>query len=319
MMELFLKSGSTRFTTVSKSLDQAKILFILVERYGDLVKGLVFPLDGSHDFGSRYNRLMKIMMSVLFLLLSLVHCSSKPKATVNNSGEYAEKVLDNVRMPAADMPTEQTANIVYIGDSHSYGGFGLAMDEYLRVQSMPNSDQTIRMQTSATCGSSSGNWLAAQHSTSCGYRTCQPSGACQKVTQGTSLGLSRLLEQAGPLPWPQMTVIALGTNMLRSNIDNVMRDVSALIQKVRAVGSLCVWVGPPQAKTSFISQERYQQFISRLQDTVVSGSCRYIDSSTKTDAKDTHSDGVHYQTAAARAWGTKVAQEVYEILRQSQQ
>ncbi len=115
-----------------------------------------------------------------------------------------------------------------------------------------------------------------------------------------------------------MTVIALGTNMLRSNIENVMRDVARLIQQVRGSGSRCVWVGPPRAKVSFISAERYQQFIANLQRTVNSNSCFYIDSSLKTDAKDTHQDGIHYQSAPARAWGTSVVREVYQLLGQGQ-
>lgn len=255
----------------------------------------------------------------LFFCLSFIQCSSKPQKQIDNNSEYANRVLDNVRMPAADMPTEQTAHLLFIGDSHSYGPFGVAVDEFLRAQNIPNSDQKIRVQTSATCGSSSSSWLNHQHSTSCGYRSCQPSGICQKIANGTTIGLSGLLVQAGPSPWPQMAVIALGTNMLKSNLERTMRDVTTLIQQVRAAGSQCVWVGPPRAKTSFISDEKYQEFISALQRTVVTNSCLYIDSSGKTDAKDTHSDGVHYKAAAAQAWGQLVAEEIYEMFRQRQE
>lgn len=262
---------------------------------------------------SRVAHMQKIFLAALCLFAFTDGFSQQTKMNVSKG--FANTELQEIRSPSAEMPSEHTANILYIGDSHSVGYFGAAMNTSLRQLTLPGTGQFIKMKSVATCGSASSSWLNPQHSTSCGFRICNPSGSCQQTAQGTTVGLQQLLTQAGPSPWPQITIIALGTNMLKSNIKRVMADVTTLIQQVRAAGSSCIWVGPPRAKESFVSDQQYNEFIQNLQTTVTLAACQYIDSSQKTNIQDIAGDGIHYKSAGGTAWGQATAEEIKLLIQ----
>jgi lysophospholipase L1-like esterase len=202
-----------------------------------------------------------------------------------------------------------TAKVLYIGDSHSYGCFGQELDKSLR--GLGQSVESI-----ATCGSSTQSWLnSAGHSTSCGYRACSTKGVCTSTKNGSSDSLEKILARNKPSSSPDLVIIALGSNMLKADLQKTMKDVVSLISKTKISGSKCIWIGPPQAALSFISKEAYDYFVERLEAVTTANDCRFVDSKNKT-ARENLSDpmGLHYNCNHGTKWASKVITEIQPLL-----
>lgn len=208
-----------------------------------------------------------------------------------------------------------SSDIVYVGDSHSCGCFGQNLDKSLRSLRNPVSQEPLRVQSIATCGSSTHSWLLPTgHTTSCGYRSCANDGNCHSSKDGRSDSLEQVLVDSGPRPRPKITVVALGSNMLKANLDATMKDVTTFIQKIKSAGSQCIWIGPPQAALSFMSKDSYERFVERLDAITTNSGCRFINSNEKT-ARENLKDpmGVHYSCDHGTAWSKKVFSELSPI------
>lgn len=210
----------------------------------------------------------------------------------------------------AEAKQQRKTDVLFIGDSHSAGCFGTDLDQKLRT--LPGVNNTkMKVISSATCGSRVSSWLKEKgHKTDCGYRYCNADGKCQLKTHGESDSLETLLENK-----PQVTIIALGTNMLKSPPRDAMNDVTKALDKIKASGSLCIWVGPPQASTSFISKQKYEEFVQRLDSTVSQSGCLFVSSSNKT-ARENINDpqGIHYGCNDSKQWADKAFKQLGPIV-----
>jgi hypothetical protein len=205
------------------------------------------------------------------------------------------------------------ADIVYIGDSHSTGCFGSELDKSLRSLIDPVSQNHVRVQSAATCGSSSASWLApGGNSTLCGFRACGPSsdGDCATRESGKSASIESLIR----VTHPRVAVIELGSNMLKQNLESALQDATKLAQKVKDSGARCIWIGPPQP--TIVSPQVYENFVKHLSDTVSENGCRFIDSNPKTARENLGSNslGLHYDCDHATAWSKKVSAEMNPIV-----
>ena len=199
------------------------------------------------------------------------------------------------------------SDVIYIGDSHSVGCFGERIDRALRLLQDQKSFKPLKIQSVATCGSSAASWLKSEgHSTNCGFRSCDSQNVCRNHAQGHAEPLDRILSQNAPV----LTVVALGTNMLKIPLARGLRDVNAVIDEVLVHGSRCVWIGPPQASVSFISEKNFSDFAQALQREVEKRGCWFIRSDNKT-ARESITDpmGLHYRCKEARVWAESVVRE----------
>lgn len=211
----------------------------------------------------------------------------------------------------------ESADLVFIGDSHSAGCFGQTLDESLRKTINPHTGKPYLVRSAAACGSSASSWLNKKGaSTKCGHRICPPKGACSVAAKGTSPPLEKLLAEAGPAPRPRVTVIALGSNMLKSDFEKTRREAERLIDQALAAGSHCVWIGPPQATAGFMPVAAYDGFVERLKSAVEARGCQFVDSGSKT-SRDSITDraGLHYDCLAGREWARRVFEEIHPRLR----
>lgn len=193
--------------------------------------------------------------------------------------------------------------VLFIGDSHSYGAFGKSMDSYLRTIS---SDVT----SISSCGSSPSNWMRTQaeyQKTVCGYWRKDGAGKEIRVKDHNINPFPEELKNIKP----DLTVIALGTNILASPA-NIQREKAAaekMLIQVAQSGSQCVWVGPPDAdKQPF--KKNLSAGVAELRTLAEKYHCLFIDSSQMTHYKEGTSDGIHYGNSEARAWGESVTAEL---------
>jgi len=206
---------------------------------------------------------------------------------------------------AAVSPTF-AADILYIGDSHSTGCFGRTLDVSLRTlktkENPQSAERPASVLTQASCGSASSHWLKSNgHVTRCGALICDASGACDsKIKKTDSIGI--LLEQEKP----KVTVVALGTNMIKGKRDQTESEARSLILKIKEAGSQCVWIGPPQAALFFSPETKFNEFVEKLETFVESEGCRFVSSVDKTARENLNdSMGLHYGCRDAETWAKK--------------
>jgi len=199
-------------------------------------------------------------------------------------------------------------SILFIGDSHSYGPFGSVIDQALRGQS----EKVVSI---ASCGASASTWLEKANnfkSTNCGYWKKSDS---QKEIRTQSHQLNSLNSELISVQ-PQVTVIALGTNMLGdvNGFRSELKAVEKLISQVQQAGSRCLWIGPPD-----VSKNPFKQNLAslnlELKKFVESKKCTYLDSSQITSYQFTKADGIHYPAKESKSWGEKISQEILQQLK----
>lgn len=226
--------------------------------------------------------------------------------------------------PANSRPTSPptlAADVAYIGDSHSAGCFGTELYQLMKNSSTSSNStkpaNDLKIDLRATCGSSSASWLKPNgNSTSCGFTNCNANGACLQRQKGTAPSLLNLLRNLSlPEKYPRLTVVELGSNMLKSPKSETETEVKQLIQIIKSKRSECVWIGPPQPATHFLSIAEYNKFNNWLKDLVSSQNCRFIDSNNKTKRENLSDPmGLHYKCDDGKAWANKVSQELMPIL-----
>lgn len=180
--------------------------------------------------------------------------------------------------------------VLLVGDSHSVGPFGWALDQHLR-------DADYSVATYASCGSIPKWWVNGQKTT-CGYFERDLNGNRVQLTSATTPLMSDLLYSIKP----DVVIMEFGANYV--NIpDNeiVVRDIRNFISMIKANGSSCLFITHPDSR-------KYQNQISRIADlikTAVGNDCRIFESFLVTKYPETGGDGVHYWNPQ----GTPIAQE----------
>jgi hypothetical protein len=199
-------------------------------------------------------------------------------------------------------------SVLFVGDDHVAGAFGNAVDAYLRTIS-------IDVISIAECGSTPGNWIGAKSGfqrARCGLWQRDEQGQERRTVNFKAKSLAEELAKADP----DLTVIALGTYMLKSDrdIQSEQAAVEKMIAEVLKIQSKCVWIGPPK-----ITRE---PFASNLDDGVRTlkrwlskSRCEFVDSTQFSIYKG--SDGLTYQVAAGTNWGALISRELEKLSRPS--
>ncbi|WP_413560513.1 SGNH/GDSL hydrolase family protein [Bdellovibrio sp. HCB209] len=202
--------------------------------------------------------------------------------------------------------TSLAFNTVFVGDSHSYGKFGEEVDKYLRSVS-------TNVTSVASCGSSPSTWMAEggkYKTTNCGYWRKDIKGQEKRVKSQAIDSFPNDVK----LLHPDLTVIALGTNILASptNIKSELKSIQAMVDTVKKSNSECIWIGPPSlGKDPF--KKNLSQGIAEIKSVVEKGGCAYVDSAKLTQYPSGNADGIHYGPKDSSAWGQSVVKEIKEL------
>lgn len=172
--------------------------------------------------------------------------------------------------------------ILFIGDSHSVGSFGIQEDALLRRV------KGFRVATYAICGSSPQSWFSGEQ-TNCGYFIKDTDGKEQRDwTRKTPL-LANLLA----VHQPSYTIVELGANMYGRPLEWVEKTSHEMAMAIVNSGSKCIWIGPPQARIQ--PEPELERVFDALRAGVVPY-CLLFDSRNYTSYPATGGDGIHFNS-----------------------
>lgn len=197
-------------------------------------------------------------------------------------------------------------NTLFVGDSHSYGQFGGEIDTYLRSVSK-------NVVSVASCGSSPSTWMVKEErlsATNCGYWRKDIKGKEIRVKEHKA---ASFLKESKDLN-PDLTVIALGTNILGSaaGIKSELKFVEKMVSTVKANNSQCIWIGPPN-----LGKDPWKSNVvlgmEQIKAVTEKAGCAFVDSSKLTKYPSSGGDGIHYGPKDSKQWGVKVVEEIKKL------
>jgi hypothetical protein len=212
-----------------------------------------------------------------------------------------KKLLIISSLVISTLASSNTGSVLYIGDSHSYGKFGSVIDAELR-------SKYESVAVFSSCGSSARNWLNENglEKTVCGF-WMKDNEIEKRVTNFKTPSLNELLSKYNP----NVTIVQLGTNMAASKItENHQTSVEKIMELISKSGSKCIWIGPPDANSKIVPDERLKIVNDYLVSLSAKWNCTYVDSLSKTSFPVESKEGIHYPPKHAEAWGKKVAEEL---------
>lgn len=200
--------------------------------------------------------------------------------------------------------------ILMIGDSLSVGAFGETVQRHLARKYGPQNVAAY-----ASCGSSPEHWLAAEPPfyTPCGYRESTPDKmpVFRDFVNGKLPRPVRTpkLEALVRRHRPTIVVAQLGTNWMDRDLSDaqISSFLDRFISAARGASARqIIWIAPPDSSSM---ASKAQARVHRL---IAQGAKRdryeVIDSRqlTRYVPGKTGSDGVHYNSEAARAWAARI-------------
>jgi hypothetical protein len=186
------------------------------------------------------------------------------------------------------------ATVLFVGDSHSVGPFGWAMDQHLR-------DAGHSVATYASCGSIPKWWVTGQ-TTPCGFFSRDLEGQKTQLDKSPTPLMDNLLADIKP----DVVIMEFGGNYVVTPSDDfVKKDINSFIAKIKAAGSQCFFITNPDTR-------KYRAEIPRILGLIrdaVGDACPIFNSSLVTRYPETGGDGVHYWntlgTPIAKEWAKK--------------
>lgn len=182
--------------------------------------------------------------------------------------------------------------ILFIGDSHSVGSFGIQEDALLRR--IPG----FRVATYASCGSSPLDWLT-DSMTHCGFFFKDTDNKEQRGWDAKTPLLPDLLKTHQP----RYTVVELGANMYGRPTEWLEKTSRDMAMAIVNSGSKCIWIGPPNAR---IQPEPELGRVFEALRTSVGPYCLLFDSRNHTSYPASGGDGIHFNSLGES--GQKIAE-----------
>jgi hypothetical protein len=203
----------------------------------------------------------------------------------------------------------QKSDVLVIGDSQSFGSFGRALHENL------NTKHKKRVSYYSRPGSTAIWWLDPSLDSGRWGAWDAPHSSPQlrlKNSTGTP-SINSLLSKH----MPHLTIVQLGGNMVGLEASEIETQVMALIEKIKSIGSACLWVGPPPGHKR--PRDKFPAFYEVLQKAVEKNGCHFIDSRTVVKSELKGGDGIHLDSMVggpeeSRKWASYVARQSERLM-----
>ena len=220
---------------------------------------------------------------------------SKPSASSdNNNSNSSSSSNSGGPLITAD------SRVLHIGDSHSVGVYGHAIDDLMRQTG-------ATVSTTAVAGSNP-TWFMKGTVGKCGYYSKDENGKVVSPSDWRTPMQTPLLQNMIDTYKPSVLVVSLGANMVGYSESSIRSQIDSICDKAKAAGCKIVWVGPPDSR----SQDKNQ--VAKLYNVLNSEVGKYdgvvVDSRQYTKYPSSGGDGLHYSgtegTKTANNWANSV-------------
>ncbi len=193
------------------------------------------------------------------------------------------------------------SRVLHIGDSHTCGIYGKAMDELMRSTG-------AAINTIGVSGSSPSWWLNGTVGKS-GFFAKDEAGKIDQPadwrTPRETPNLNKLIKDYKP----GIIVFSLGANMINASPEAIRNQVKSVCEIAKKAGCQVVWIGPPNGRADKKPTEKQNRLYNNLKAEAEKYGT-FVDSRPYTHYPETGGDGVHYWgsegTKIAREWAGKV-------------
>lgn len=206
------------------------------------------------------------------------------------------------------------SRILYIGDSHSAGIFGMTLNKLLRTVGAES------VTSIGSCGSSPSWWYPTPKRTtgfptSCGYFEQRENGSIIESAKHltplfqellTELKPTHLIIEQGPNLWSYFdeyrtvkdkngkTIRTLKSNdELTLDRKYAVKELAKMAKDAQNSKAKCIWVGQPDSRKKGAGG-KLDEFASFVKDAVAPFGCVYFDSLKYTKYPKVGGDGLHY-------------------------
>ncbi len=219
---------------------------------------------------------------------------SKPSTSDNNSSNSSSSSNSGGPLITPD------SRVLHIGDSHSVGVYGHAIDDLMRQTG-------ATVSTTAVAGSNP-TWFMNGTVGKCGYYSKDENGKVVSPADWRTPMKTPLLQNMIDTYKPSVLVVSLGANMVGYSESSIRSQIDSICDKAKAAGCKIVWVGPPDSR----SQDKNQ--VAKLYNVLNSEVGKYdgvvVDSRQYTKYPSSGGDGLHYSgsegTKTANKWANSV-------------
>lgn len=192
----------------------------------------------------------------------------------------------------------QASTVLFVGDSHSVGPFGWALDQHMR-------DAGHDVATYASCGSIP-KWWSTGQKTSCGFFSRDLKGTKTSLTNSPTPLIDSLLADIKP----DVVVMEFGGNYLKTpSADYITQDIKSFVKKVKDSGARCLWITQPDSRTNRSEIPRVAHLIKEA----IGKDCPIFESYNVTKYPTTGGDGTHYWSTEGTPNAKKWAKAAFDF------
>ncbi len=195
------------------------------------------------------------------------------------------------------LPSFAKDSVLYIGDSHTYGGFGDGLSEEL--------EKVYTTTRIGSCGARAESYFN-NYVTKCGLRWTSSNKDFKNI-EATTPKLESLMETH-----PNHFIVALGTNYLGFSKSQLEKEIDKILSVIPQSTS-CHWIGAPDIQ-SVENKSKITQINSIIEEKLKSSKCKFINIQNLENYPPTKGDGIHFSSKQGKLLGLKASKLILPSL-----
>lgn len=228
----------------------------------------------------------------------------KPDPDLNPAYRYGSALTYRAVPDGVPIITSES-RVLHIGDSHTCGVYGKAIDAMMR-----ESGATVN--TYGVSGSNPRWWFNGTIGKS-GYFAKDENGRVDQPADWRTPRATPILSELIKQKKPSVLVVSLGANLITGDDAGIQAQVRSICELAKRNGTQLVWIGPPDGRDK--STDDQKKLYQSIKAAVSQYGGTFIDSRPFTEYPTTGGDGVHYGgtegTKIAQAW----AKSAYDVIQ----
>lgn len=230
--------------------------------------------------------------------------ADRPWRTLDSAYRYGSSMTQRA-LPDGVPIIKSDSRVLHIGDSHTCGTYGKAIDAQMRA-----SGATVS--TYGVSGSSPSWWFNGTVGKS-GYFAKDEKGNVDQPADWRTPRATPKLVSLIESKKPDVLVVSLGANLIGGSGSTIQNQVKSICEVAKKYGTQLVWVGPPDGRSK--STVAQTNLYANLKAVVEQYGGTFIDSRPFTEYPATGGDGIHYGGSEGNKIANDWAKSTYKVIQ----